>query len=93
MRDAHQAVTGRLPEEGVGLFLSDAGHLQAYGIPCVNYGPSGRTATGKENWDPDVGEHLSIEDLTETARVYTSLILDICTKTREELGLNVLSNL
>lgn len=91
MRDAHKAVTGKLPEEGVGLFLSDAGHLQAYGIPCVNYGPSGRTVTGKENWDPEVGEHLSIEDLTETARVYTSLILDICTKTREELGLNVLS--
>jgi hypothetical protein len=46
--------------------------------------------TGKENWDPDVGEHLSIEDLTETAKVYTALILDICTKTREELGLRVL---
>lgn len=90
LRGAHQAVMGAPPEEGVGLFLSDAGHLQAYNIPCVNYGPSGRTVTGKENWDPDVGEHVNIEDLTNTAKVYAMLILDICTKTRQELGLKVL---
>jgi acetylornithine deacetylase/succinyl-diaminopimelate desuccinylase-like protein len=90
MRDTHMAVTGGKPEEGVGLFYSDASHLQAYGIPAVNYGPSGRTVTGKENWDPDVGEHLSIDDLTSTAKVYTSLILDVCSKTRDELGLKVL---
>jgi acetylornithine deacetylase/succinyl-diaminopimelate desuccinylase-like protein len=90
MRAAHRAVMGRAPEEGVGLFYSDASHLQAYGIPAVNYGPSGRTVTGKENWDPDIGEHLAIEDLTKTAKVYTALILDVCSKTREELGLKVL---
>ena len=90
MRAAHQAVMGRAPGEGVGLFYSDASHLQAYGIPAVNYGPSGRTVTGKENWDPDIGEHLAIEDLTKTAQVYATLILDVCSKTREELGLKVL---
>jgi acetylornithine deacetylase len=90
MRSAHRAVMERPPEEGVGLFYSDASHLQAYGIPAVNYGPSGRTVTGKENWDPDVGEHLSIEDLTNTAKVYTALILDVCSRTREALGLKVL---
>jgi acetylornithine deacetylase len=90
MRAAHQAVMGGAPGEGVGLFYSDASHLQAYGIPAVNYGPSGRTVTGKENWDPDIGEHLAIEDLTKTAQVYAALILDVCSKTREELGLKVL---
>lgn len=90
MRAAHQAVMGGAPEEGVGLFYSDASHLQAYGIPAVNYGPSGRTVTGRENWDPEIGEHLAIEDLTNTAKVYTALILDVCSKTREELGLKVL---
>ncbi len=90
MRAAHRVVTGGAPEEGVGLFYSDASHLQAYGIPAVNYGPSGRTVTGKENWDPDIGEHLAIEDLTKTAQVYAALILDVCSKTREELGLKVL---
>ncbi len=92
MRAAHQAVMGSAPEEGVGMFLSDAGHLQLYGIPCVNYGPSGRTVTGKENWDPDVGEHVSIEDLTQTARVYAAAIVDICSKSRAELALPVLSD-
>ena len=90
MREAHRAVMGAPPEEGVGMFLSDAGHLQAYNIPCANYGPSGRTVTGKENWDPDVGEHLNIDDLTHTARVYATLILDVLSKTRQELGLKVL---
>ncbi len=87
MRSAHQSVTNTQPEEGLGLFYSDASHLQSYGIPAVNYGPSGRTVTGKENWDPEVGEHLSIEDLTETAKVYTALVLDVCGRARDELGL------
>lgn len=87
MRAAHKSVTNTVPEEGIGLFYSDASHLQAYGIPTVNYGPAGRTITGKENWDPEVGEHLNIEDLTQTARVYTALALDLCSKTREECDL------
>jgi acetylornithine deacetylase len=87
VRRAHGSISGTPPEEGIGLFCSDAAHLQAYGIPAVNYGPSGRTITGKENWDPEIGEHLSIEDLTKTAKVYTALALDVCSKTREELGL------
>ena len=91
LRAAHKNVVGSAPEEGVGLFYSDASHLQAYGIPAVNYGPSGRTVSGKENWDPEVGEHLSIEDLTRTAKVYTALILDVCSKTRAELGLPTLA--
>jgi hypothetical protein len=53
----------------------------------VNYGPSGRTVTGKENWDPEIGEHLNIEDLTETAKVYAAVALDVLAQTREELGL------
>ena len=56
MRAAHRTVVGNAPEEGVGLFYSDASHLQAYGILAVNYGPSGRTISGKENWDPDISE-------------------------------------
>lgn len=90
LRAAHAGVMGAAPEEGVGGFYSDASHLQAYGIPAVNYGPSGRTVTGKENWDPDVGEHLSIEDLTATARVYAALMLDVLSRPRAELGLPVM---
>ncbi len=87
MRSAHRSITNTEPQEGLGLFLSDASHLQAYGIPAINYGPSGRTITGKENWDPEVGEHLNIDDLTETAKVYATLAVDLLTKPREALGL------
>jgi acetylornithine deacetylase len=90
VRAAHRRVIGSAPEEGVGLFYSDASHLQAYGIPAVNYGPSGRTASGKQFWDAEIGEHLSIEDLTNTTKVYTAIILDVCSKTRAELGLPTL---
>ena len=72
------------------MFYSDASHLQAYGIPAVNYGPSGRTISGKQ-WDAEIGEHLSIDDLTSTARIYAALILDICSKTRSELGLSTIT--
>jgi acetylornithine deacetylase/succinyl-diaminopimelate desuccinylase-like protein len=86
-RRAHTTVTNTAPQEGVGLFCSDASHLQAYGIPAINYGPSGRTVSGVENWDPDIGEHTSIEDLTATAKVYAAIALDVLGKTREELSL------
>jgi acetylornithine deacetylase/succinyl-diaminopimelate desuccinylase-like protein len=87
VRIAHEAVMGVLPEEGVGMFSSDASHFQAYGIPTVNYGPAGRTVSGLTTWDAEIGEHVAIEDLTNTAKVYAALILDVCTKTRSELGL------
>ncbi len=90
LRAAHRAVLGSPAAEGTGAFYSDASHLQAYGIPAVNYGPSGRTVTGKENWDPDVGEHLAIEDLTKTAKVYAELMFDVGSKSRAELGLPVI---
>lgn len=90
VRTAHQTVMGSAPQESVGMFYSDASHLLAYGIPAVNYGPSGRTVSGKQ-WDAEVGEHLSIEDLTNTAKIYTALILDVCSKTRSELGVTTLA--
>jgi acetylornithine deacetylase/succinyl-diaminopimelate desuccinylase-like protein len=87
VRAAHKAIHGKAVHEGVGLFYSDASHLQAYGIPAVNYGPAGRTLSGKENWDPEIGEHLCIEDLTATAKVYATIAVDALSKTRDELGL------
>jgi hypothetical protein len=58
---------------------------------CLRHQPSGRTATGMDTWDPDVGEHLSIEDLTPTARVCTATIIDVCSSSRLAPGLPVLS--
>ncbi|HYC36468.1 MAG TPA: M20/M25/M40 family metallo-hydrolase [Usitatibacter sp.] len=75
---------------------SDAGELVAHGIPALNYGVSGRTRKrssgqrqyGKTDWIPSEGEHASITDLVQGTRVYANLILDVCNRTRQELGLH-----
>lgn len=86
VREAHSLVSGQPPEEQVGLFSSDAAHMLAYGIPAVNYGPSGRTISGKENWDPLIGEHTCIDDIVDTARTYAAIMLDVASKTRSDLS-------
>ena len=90
VRNAHALVEGEPPEEHVGKFFSDAAHLVAYGVPSVNYGPSGRTISGKVNWDPLIGEHTNIEDIVGTARTYTAIMLDVASKSRAELNLKTL---
>jgi len=90
VRSAHKLINGRDVEEQIGLFYSDAGHFLAYDIPAVNYGPSGLTASGVENWDPDIGEHTSLEEIVKTARVYAAIMLEVGTKRRSGLNLSQL---
>ena len=62
----------------------------------TNYGVSGRMRSrtagirnyGKTDWSPTEGEHASIEDLYTGTKVYANLILEVCNRTREELGIN-----
>jgi hypothetical protein len=78
-------------------FASDAGELNAHGIPALNYGATGRLRTFragerpgdlKKDWNAQQGEHASIEDILQATRVYLNLILNVCTRTRGELGLS-----
>jgi acetylornithine deacetylase len=96
MTKAHEEVLGAPPDVTAVPFASDACELVAHGIPALNYGPSGRTrqlATGahygkaQSDWNPQQGEHLSIDDLYNTTRVYAALILNVCRRTRKELGI------
>ncbi len=75
---------------------SDAREMTRHGIPSLNYGATGRTRSlshgfhydkAQSDWNPQQGEHVSIEDMLKTTKVYLSLILNICSKTREELGI------
>jgi acetylornithine deacetylase/succinyl-diaminopimelate desuccinylase-like protein len=93
---AHQEVVGAPVEVTAVPFASDACELNAHGIPALNYGPSGRTrqlAAGthygkaQSDWNPQQGEHLAIDDLHNAAKVYAALILNVCTRTRKELGI------
>ncbi len=82
---AHRTVHGKDPKTYTEGWTSDASHITRYGVPTLNYGPSGRMRSGVESWDPEIGEHVSLEDLYETTKVYASLMLDVCGKPREEI--------
>lgn len=92
---AHQEVVGSPVEISARPPASDAGELVAHGIPSLNYGVSGRMRArtsgirnyGKTDWSPAEGEHASIEDLFTGTKVYANLILEICNRTRQELGI------
>jgi acetylornithine deacetylase/succinyl-diaminopimelate desuccinylase-like protein len=91
---AHREVLGSDVEISARPPASDACELVAHGIPSLNYGVTGRTRQrtdlrhyGRTDWDPGQGEHASIEDLVKGTRVYANLIVDLCSRTREELGI------
>lgn len=94
---AHLETTRRPVEVTAIPFASDAGELNAHGIPALNYGATGRLRTFragerpgdlKKDWNAQQGEHASIEDILQATRVYLNLILNVCTRTRAELGLS-----
>ena len=93
---AHEEVMGKPPEITAVSFASDAGELNAHGIPALNYGPTGRTrvlsdgrhyGNAQSDWNPDAGEHASIDDMVQGAKTYATLMLNLCTRTRDELGI------
>lgn len=91
---AHREVIGQDVEISARPPASDACELVAHGIPSLNYGVTGRTRQstnlrhyGRTDWDPGQGEHASITDLVTGTKVYANLILDLCSRTREELGI------
>ena len=79
---AHREVFGSPPRVGGVNFYSDAAHMNRYEIPTVNYGLSGRLRTGGEGFDPAEGEHQSISDLVNGAKVYALAALDIASRKR-----------
>jgi acetylornithine deacetylase/succinyl-diaminopimelate desuccinylase-like protein len=83
---AHRSVFGKDPEIISEAYISDATYLNRFGVPTLNYGPSGRLRTTPETrWDPNAGEHVSVDDLYNCTRVYASLILDVCGRARSEV--------
>jgi len=94
--DAHRETTGEPVAVTAIPFASDAGELNAHGIPALNYGATGRLRTFRRSerpgslardWNPRQGEHASIRDMLEATRAYLNLILNVCTRSRAALGL------
>lgn len=75
---AHREELGEAPEHLMEVWTSDAGHMNHYGIPTVNYGSAGRIRSGGDGFSTHQGEHIHIGDLVDMTRIYTRCILSIC---------------
>ena len=60
---------------------ADAVHFAAYGIPCVVFGPGGRTHPQAHGGAMHaVGEHVFIDDVVASARIYLATALNVCSR-------------
>jgi acetylornithine deacetylase/succinyl-diaminopimelate desuccinylase-like protein len=78
---AQQAVSGGSPPAIIRRPGADAVHLTAYGVPCVAFGPGGRTHPDTRGASMhSFGEHVLIDDCVLAARIYLALALDLCSR-------------
>lgn len=81
---AQQEVSGERPASIIRRPGADAVHFNAYGVPCVVFGPGGRThPSSKGRSMHAVGEHVLIEDVLTASRIYLATALDICSRPGE----------
>jgi acetylornithine deacetylase len=79
IRGAHKDVTGQEPGSFFRRTGSDASHMNAYGVPCIIYGPGGRNHPDLKSMDV-AGEHCSVDNLVTAAKVYLDTALTICSQ-------------
>lgn len=81
LRTAQQAVGGTSPPAIIRRPGADAVHLTAYGVPCVAFGPGGRTHPDTHGASMHAfGEHVLVDDCVAAARIYLALALDLCSR-------------
>jgi len=79
LKEAQRAVMGEPSPPFLRRPGSDAVHLTAYGVPCVQFGPGGRLhpdARGRSMHE--VGDHVLLDDVVQAARIYAETALDLC---------------
>lgn len=76
--EAHRDQLGEEPELGTETWMSDAAHMNRYGIPTINYGSAGRIRSGGGGFSTHQGEAVHIGDMLDIIKVYIQLILKIC---------------
>ncbi len=78
IQQAHTEQLGVAPQMGTETWMSDAAHMNRYGIPTVNYGAAGRIRAGGEGWSTSQGEHVHIQDLVDMTRIYVRAAIGWC---------------
>lgn len=80
MRASHRRVTGNDAQLIIRRPGADSTHLNRYDVPCICYGPGGRSHPDAKGLMHAVGEHVPVENLAVAAKVYLDTALDICSR-------------
>jgi acetylornithine deacetylase len=75
---SHRRVTGKDASLIIRRPGADATHLNRYDVPCITYGPGGRTHPDAKGLMHAVGEHVHVDDLATAAKVYLDAALELC---------------
>ncbi len=78
---AQKHVSGERPASIIRRPGADAVHLTAYGVPCVAFGPGGRSHPDTKGKSMHAfGEHVLIDDCVQAAKIYLATALDLCNR-------------
>jgi acetylornithine deacetylase/succinyl-diaminopimelate desuccinylase-like protein len=75
---AHTDQLGHAPEFAIETWMSDAAHMNRYGIPTVNYGSAGRIRAGGGGFSTHQGEAVHIGDMLDIIKIYIQVMMQIC---------------
>jgi acetylornithine deacetylase len=77
---SHRRVTGNDTRPAIRRPGADSTHLNRYDVPCICYGPGGRSHPDAKALMHAVGEHVLVDDLVTAAKVYLDAALDLCNR-------------
>ncbi len=78
---AQGQVTGQSPAPIIRRPGADSVHLTSYGVPCISFGPGGRTHPDAGGQSMHAfGEHVLIDDCVAAAKIYLATALDLCSR-------------
>ena len=78
IKKAHKDQLGTEVETGTEVWMSDAAHMNRYGIPTINYGSAGRIRTGGGGFSTHQGEAVHIGDMMDIIKVYIQIMMQVC---------------
>ena len=78
--ESHRRVTGKDSPLIIRRPGADSTHLNRYDVPCITYGPGGRTHPEAKGLMHAVGEHVNVDDLVTASRVYLDAALELCSR-------------
>lgn len=78
--EAHRRITGKDSPYIIRRTGADSTHLNRYDVPCITYGPGGRTHPDAKALMHAVGEHAHVDNLLTAARVYADMALTLCSR-------------